>query len=115
MYADRMSDAMKAALAETKHRRETQEAYNKEHGITPATVTKAVADILVRQQDDKKAAVETETSVLKNSVNLFIPAQRRKYLKALEKQMNDFAECLAFEQAAAVRDEIAEVKARYGS
>lgn len=115
MYADRMSDAMKAALAETKHRRETQEAYNKEHGITPATVIKAVADILVRQQDDKKAAVETETSVLKNSVNLFIPAQRRKYLKALEKQMNDFAECLAFEQAAAVRDEIAEVKARYGS
>ncbi|AEE16547.1 excinuclease ABC subunit UvrB [Treponema brennaborense] len=115
MYADRESDAMKAAIEETVHRREVQEAYNTAHGITPATVSKAVADILVRQNEDKKAAVETETAVLRKSVNLFVPAQRRKLIKALEKQMSEFADCLEFEQAAAVRDEIAAIKEQYGA
>ena len=46
MYADHMSPAMEAAVKETKHRREVQEAYNKEHGITPKTISKAVEDIL---------------------------------------------------------------------
>ena len=114
MYADRISDAMKEAIDETRHRREVQEQYNQEHGITPATVSKAIEDILVRQNEEKKAAVETETSVLRNSVNLFVAKERRKYLKALEKQMEEFADCLAFEQAAAVRDEIAAIKEQYG-
>ena len=114
MYADKISDAMKEAINETKHRRQVQEAYNLQHGITPATVSKAIEDILVRQNEDKKAAVETETSVLTKNTNLFIPTQRRKLLKALEKQMMEYADCLAFEEAAALRDQIAAIKSQYG-
>ena len=114
MYADKISDAMKEAIDETKHRRQVQEAYNLQHGITPATVSKAIEDILVRQNEDKKAAVETETSVLTKNTNLFIPTQRRKLLKALEKQMMEYADCLAFEEAAALRDQIAAIKSQYG-
>ena len=114
MYADRTSDAMKEALEETKHRRQVQEEYNKAHGITPTTVSKTIADILVRQNEDKKEAVQTEMSVLKKSVNLFVASQRRKLIKAMEKQMIEAADCLAFEQAAAIRDEIAQIKAQYG-
>lgn len=114
MYADRISDAMKEALEETKHRRQVQEAYNQRNGITPATVSKAIEDILVRQNEEKKEVVETETAVLRKSVNLFVASERRKLLKALEKQMVEFADCLAFEEAAAVRDEIASIKVQYG-
>ena len=114
MYADRVSDAMKEALNETKHRRQVQEEYNKQHGITPATVSKAVDDILVRQNEEKKEAVETEISVLRKSANLLVASERKKLIKALEKQMEEYADCLAFEQAAAVRDEINEIKKQYG-
>ena len=62
----------------------------------------------------KKAAVETETAVLRRSVNLFVAKERRKLIKALEKQMEEFADCLAFEEAAAVRDEIAAIREQYG-
>ncbi len=114
MYADRISDAMKEALNETKHRRQVQEEYNKQHGITPATVSKAVDDILVRQNEEKKEAVETEISVLRKNANLLVASERKKLIKALEKQMEEYADCLAFEQAAAVRDEINEIKKQYG-
>lgn len=114
MYADKVSDAMKSALAETAHRRQVQEEYNKKHGITPTTVYKAVEDILVRQNEEKKAAVETETAVLKKSANLFVAKERKKLIKALEKQMTEYADMLAFEEAAAIRDQIADIKAQYG-
>ena len=113
MYADRVSDAMKEALDETKRRRSIQEAYNKEHGITPKTVAKAVGDILVRQNEEKKEIVHTELSVIKAATNMFIPGQRKKLLKAMEKQMAEHAERLEFEEAAVIRDEIEEIKRQF--
>ncbi len=115
MYADRMSDAMKEAVTETKRRRELQEAYNKEHNITPKTIAKAVEDILVRQETDAKedAAVELET--LKKSANLFVPAQRHKLLAALRKEMSEAADRLEYERAAAIRDQIIEIEKTHGA
>lgn len=114
MYADRMSDAMKEAIDETCYRRSVQEAYNKEHGITPKTIKKAVEDILVRQEKEAKEDIEIEVSVLKKSANLFVPAQRKKLIAALKKQMEEFAEALEYEKAAAVRDQIKEIEEQYG-
>ena len=113
MYADRISDAMKEAIGETKRRRSIQEAYNEEHGITPTTVAKAVGDILVRRSEEKKEIVGTELSVIKAATNMFIPGQRKKLLKAMEKQMLEHAERLEFEEAAAIRDEIEEIRRQF--
>lgn len=113
MYADRMSAAMEEAISETQRRRTLQEAYNTKHGITPATVAKAIEDILVRQNEEKKEAVYTELSVIKDATNMFIPAQRKKLLKLMEKQMHEHAERLEFEEAALLRDEIDEIKKNF--
>lgn len=113
MYADRLSDAMKEAIGETKRRRSIQEAYNEEHGITPTTVAKAVDDILVRRSEEKKEIVGTELSVIKAATNMFIPGQRKKLLKAMERQMLEHAERLEFEEAAAIRDEIEEIRRQF--
>ncbi len=111
MYADRMSDAMKAAISETDRRRAIQEKWNADHGITPTTIKKAVEDILTRENELKKEAAETESGVLVSSYNLLIPQERKKLVKELEKQMAEYAELLQFEEAAVIRDRIAEIKA----
>ena len=109
MYADRMSDAMEKAIAETKRRREIQDAYNREHGITPATVKKAVAAILERHAEEAAGAATASIEVLKKSFNMLIPAQRKQLLKALEHEMLEHAKNLEFEEAAAIRDEIQKI------
>ena len=114
MYADRMSDAMKESISETKRRRAIQEAYNKEHGITPTTIKKAVEDILEHKTQEAKEEAELQLDVLKNSANLFVPKERRKLIEALKKQMNEYAENLEYEQAAVIRDQIAEIEKQYG-
>ena len=115
MYADRMSDAMKESIDETRRRRSIQEAYNKEHGITPKTIRKAVEDILVHQKEDAEENASVTLEVLKKSLNLFVPAQRKKLVEALKKEMADCAERLEYEQAAVYRDQIAEIEKQYGT
>ena len=110
MYADRMSDAMDKAIAETNRRREIQIEYNKKHGITPETVKKAIAEILTRHIEEADDAAATSIEVLKKSYNVLIPAQRKQLIKALENEMLEHAKNLEFEQAAAIRDEIARIK-----
>ena len=114
MYADRKSEAMEEAITETARRREIQEAYNKKHGITPKTVKKAVEDILERQKNDAEEEVEIELSALKKSANLFVPAERKKLLAALKRQMEEYADNMEYEQAAVVRDQILEIEKTYG-
>jgi excinuclease ABC subunit B len=109
MYADRMSEAMEKAIAETNRRREVQIAYNKKHGITPATVKKAIASILTRHAEEAADAASSSVEVLKKSYNMLIPAQRKQLIKALENEMLEHAKNLEFEQAAAIRDEIAKI------
>lgn len=110
MYADKISDAMREAIRETKLRREKQMAYNIEHNITPRTIHKSVQDILKRRKKDEKAVIETDLELLKGGYNILIPAQRKKLLRALEKVMLEHAKNLEFEKAAIVRDEIEELK-----
>jgi excinuclease ABC subunit B len=110
MYADRMSDAMAEAIAETERRRKLQTEYNRSHGITPVTVRKAVADILTRRQEEGQGAAATVVEVLKRSYNVLIPAQRKQLIRALEGEMLEHAKNLEFEAAAAIRDEIARVQ-----
>ncbi|MDR0464169.1 MAG: excinuclease ABC subunit B [Treponema sp.] len=110
MYADRMSEAMEKAIAETNRRREIQLEYNKKHGITPETVKKAIAEILTRHAEEADSAAGNTIEVLKKSYNVLIPAQRKQLIKALESEMLEHAKNLEFEQAAAIRDEIARIK-----
>ncbi len=114
MYADAITPAIKETVEETKRRREIQQKYNEEHGITPHTVSKAVQDILIRQQKDAEENAEVELGFLKKNANLFDAKQRKKLIDALKKEMSDCADRLDYEQAAVIRDQILEIEAQYG-
>lgn len=114
MYADRMSDAMKESIEETKHRREIQEAYNREHGITPQTIKKEITDILEHQKEEAEENAKITVETLKKTANLFDKKQRAKLINALKQEMSECAERLEYEQAAALRDQIKEIEAQYG-
>ncbi|MBL8965790.1 MAG: excinuclease ABC subunit B [Spirochaetaceae bacterium] len=110
MYADKVSDAMRAAIDETARRREVQVRYNEEHGITPTTIRKAVSDILERHHEERVETTATEIAVLKGAHNLLVPEQKRALVKALEREMLEHAKNLEFEAAALIRDEIERLK-----
>jgi excinuclease ABC subunit B len=96
LYADRMTDSMKRAIAETKRRRDLQVAYNTEHHITPKTIIKPVKEKEVEIKDTKHVP-RTEIP------NVIIE---------IEKQMRDAAESLDFERAIALRDQIKKLNER---
>ena len=114
MYADRISPAMEIAIKETKHRREIQQAYNQEHGITPVTVKKAVEDILEHQKQDAQDVAAIDLEVLKKGLNLFKASDRKKLIKRLTEEMSACAERMEYEQAAIYRDQIKEIQNQYG-
>ena len=102
LYADSITDSMKAALDETARRRAKQQAYNQEHNITPKTITKAVfAEVTDKEEktDKKRKFVYTDSGVVDVE-------ELRKKIKDLTKKMRKAAEDLEFEQAADLRDEI---------
>ncbi|MFP4638268.1 MAG: helicase-related protein, partial [Spirochaetaceae bacterium] len=110
MYADRVSEAMREAIAETERRRAVQKEYNERHGITPRTISKAVNDILIREKEEKRHSEQMTVEILKKSYNVLVPRQRNQLIRALEKQMLEHAKNLEFEEAAVVRDEIEKLK-----
>lgn len=114
LYADEITGSMRRAIDETERRRAKQIAFNAEHGITPQTIRKTVADILegaapgapLRAREYAKIAEEAaEYASLR-------PAQMAKKIKALERAMYRHAKDLEFEQAAAIRDRIRELRGR---
>ena len=110
MYADRHSDAMIEAIRETERRRKAQLAYNAEHGITPKTIIKAISDIIEREKETTQAIQSREIEILKGGYNLLLASGRKKYVKALEKEMFEAAKDLEFERAALLRDEIQRIE-----
>ncbi len=109
MYADRESEAMRIAIEETNRRRKIQEAFNREHGITPKTVVKSIQDLLIRKKEEKHGLEQFNLALIKSRFNLLIPEQRRALVKELEKEMLELAKNLEFERAAVLRDEIQSV------
>ena len=105
MYADVMTDSMRNAIEETNRRREIQEAYNEEHGITPTTIKKAVRDLIAVS----KAVAETEVK-LKKEPESMSKKELKDLISQLEKQMRQAAADLNFEQAAELRDKMIELK-----
>lgn len=97
MYADTVSDAMDEAIKETKRRREIQEAYNKEHGITPKTIVKEIKEIVTNEvvKSDKKKVSKKE---------------KERMLVTLEEEMREAASKMDFERAIELRNIIYEMK-----
>ncbi|NLZ90433.1 MAG: excinuclease ABC subunit UvrB [Clostridiales bacterium] len=107
MYADNVTGSMKRAIDETERRRKIQLAFNREHGITPQTIRKAVADVI---EATKVAEEEVSYSVLEDVLE--DPGNIDEILKKLEKEMREAAARLDFERAAALRDRIFGIKKR---
>jgi excinuclease ABC subunit B len=110
LYADKETDSMKTAIGETNRRRALQEAYNKEHGITPESIRKNIGDLLSSVYEADYVGVpevaETPEERYRTVEDL------DKEIRALEKQMRESAKALEFEQAARLRDRIKELRGR---
>jgi len=107
MYADKVTPSMQRAIDETERRREKQDAYNKAHGIVPKTVIKSVRDLL-----DISAQGEDDTAVRRGEIKSLTKQQRMEKIAQLEKQMREAAKMLEFELAAALRDQIIELRGK---
>jgi excinuclease ABC subunit B len=109
MYADRETEAMRAALRETDRRREIQLAYNREHGITPETVQKGISDLTEFLAMESRSAPSRRRRV-RAGEEVQTPEQLEKLLVELEEEMLAAAEDLRFEEAARIRDELKELR-----
>jgi len=114
LYADEITGSMRRAIDETERRRAKQTAFNAEHGITPQTIRKAVADILEGATPGAPMQAQEYAGVAEEAAEYasLTPAQVAKKIKALEKTMYRHAKDLEFEQAAAIRDRIRELRGR---
>ncbi|MBQ2679210.1 MAG: UvrB/UvrC motif-containing protein, partial [Firmicutes bacterium] len=108
MYADTMTDSMRNAISETERRRAVQEEYNEINGITPKTIKKKVRDVIqatkaVSTSKKRKKGLEKDPESMSDK-------ELRKEISDLEREMFKAADELRFEQAAELRDRIAEMK-----
>jgi excinuclease ABC subunit B len=108
LYADHMTDSIRKAIGETDRRRHKQQAYNEEHSITPKGVIKRIKDLIDGVYDPQQAQVAQEEA----RYEAMSEKQIAREIKAIEKKMLEHAKNLEFEQAAAMRDRLAELKKR---
>jgi len=108
LYADRITGSMERAISETERRRQKQVDFNKEHGITPKSIEKSVADILEGATPGAPMNAKRYARVAQEIAEYasLTPKQMMKKVKELEKQMYRHARDLEFEQAADIRDQI---------
>jgi excinuclease ABC subunit B len=113
MYADKITDSMRAAIDETRRRRKIQEEFNTKNGITPKTIKKEIKDQL-----DKFKAENTNTEVAEKEQDLkkqaesfkaMSKSEQKRFIKELKLQMQIFADMLEFEKAAELRDLVDEL------
>ncbi|TMG35603.1 MAG: excinuclease ABC subunit UvrB [Chloroflexi bacterium] len=110
MYADRVTASMRAAIDETERRREIQVAYNSEHGIEPQTIVKAIREIGLRLRDVAEGEGRYESAGRAISGRDLGKDELVRLIKDLESQMKQAAKELEFERAAALRDEVVELR-----
>jgi excinuclease ABC subunit B len=108
LYADRITDSMRRALAETQRRRERQRAYNVEHGITPQTIIKAIGSTLVSISEADYFKVPVDLAEIEE----YSPAMIGQTVQRLELQMREAAAQYEFERAAELRDKIKVLRSR---
>lgn len=108
LYADRVTDSMKAAIDETRRRREIQQAYNEKHGITPASVVKSMRSG-IEADASKHKRVEAAAKFVGTGERITL-----EYVDTLEQEMLTAAENLEFERAAAIRDRVLQLRPHIG-
>jgi len=108
LYADTITGSMQRTIEETARRRTLQEQYNREHGITPATVRSSIKDILSTVYE--KDYVTVEVHAAEEEVEYHSLQDLRKDIKRMEDAMHKAAKVLAFEEAARLRDQIRELR-----
>jgi excinuclease ABC subunit B len=110
MYADRMTDSMKRAIDETTRRRAKQVLYNQEHGITPVSIHKAIRDMTDQLTPRAVSELRGEYKTPNKRAETASRGELQKVIAELESQMKEAAKNLQFEQAAALRDEMYELR-----
>ncbi len=111
MYADRESEAMRTAIRETDRRREIQLAYNREHGITPETITKGISDMSdFLAMESNAPAKRRRTKATMDGKPIESAEDLEKMIVSIEEEMLEAAESLRFEEAARLRDELKELR-----
>ncbi|WP_373749806.1 excinuclease ABC subunit UvrB [Jeotgalibaca porci] len=110
MYAERITDSMQKAIDETSRRRSIQEAYNKEHGITPTTIIKEVRGLIAISHTPENVPETGSTYEIFKAMNR---EQRRELLDQIDMEMRQAAKELNFEKAGELRDIILELKSEY--
>ncbi|MCO0807704.1 excinuclease ABC subunit UvrB [Lactobacillus helveticus] len=110
MYADTITDSMRAAINATKRRRKIQEEFNKEHGITPKTIIKPVQDVISITKQSSGDKDKKSDSFADLNFDELTASQKKTMIKNLQEQMKEAAKKLDFEEAANLRDAIIDLQ-----